>query len=429
VGKTLLVLAVLGATLAATASGRSPRPLTLKASDAPHSVLAFQAGAQGDQRLVRVDARTLRARRGGSLVVTGHTLGWSYSPDGRWLALGDDSGGEVFLVDTRTLRLAGRVSAADFGQVFATAWVGDVLFAVAHQCCDSDTPYTKASYLLSMIDPERRHRINAWTLDGSIQGIARTRSALILLLAPEDALGPTQVAVVDPDGAMRTTTLDRIISGQANGRFARPGLAVDGAGSRAFVVGAQAPVAEVELSTLTVSYHDLSKPVSLLGRLRNWLEPEAEAKVPLSGPARDARWLGNGFLAVWGSDTEVTGQGRDMQIRDIPAGVKLIDTRSWTVRTLDPGASALAVAGETLLTYGASWSSATRKMSGVGLTAHAPTGAVLYRRFGSAPLYGVQPLGTRIAVQDTPRSYSVLDVETGEVLHRVKGTMPRLLVR
>jgi hypothetical protein len=426
---TLLVLTLAGATLATAASGHSPRPLTLKASAPPHTVLAFQAGPEGDQRLVRVDARTLQARRRGGLIVTGHTLGWSFSPDGRRLALGDDSGGEVFLVDTRTLRLAGRVSAVDYGQVFSTAWVGGYLLALTHLCCDEDRPETNPGYSLSILDPDRRQRISVRRLDGSIQGIARTPSTLVLLLAPLDAIGPVRIAVVDADGAMRSTTLDRIVAGQANGRFASPGLALDSAGTRAFVVGAQAPIAEVDLATLTVSYHDLTAPVSLLGRLRNWLEPEAEAKVPLSGPRRSARWLGNGFLTVWGSDSEVTGQGRDVHVRDIPAGVKLIDTRSWTVRTLDPGASSLAVAGETLFTYGATWNSATRKLSGVGLTAHAPTGAVLYKRFGSSPLYGVQPLATRIAVQDKPRSYSVLHVETGEVLRRVQGTMPQLLVR
>jgi hypothetical protein len=439
VRKALVVLAALALSMLTVAVGRwdsAPRTLGLKSAASPHSLLAFQVGREGDQHLLRIDARTLRPRRGPRLLVTGHAFGWSYSPDGRLLALGDDSGGEVFLVDTRRLSLAGRVSASDYGQVFATAWLGERLLALANLCCHSDEPATEEGFVLAVIDPERRRRLSARPLDGSIQGIAHTSSALVLLLGPRNALGPTRIAVVDAEGAMRSATLDRIFSGQDRdahdrpyARSATPGLALDLSGDRAFVVGAGAPVAEVDLTTLAVSYHDLSTPISLLGRIGSWLEPAAEAKVPLAGPVRSARWLGDGFLAVWGHDTEVTGEGRNVHMREIAAGVKLIDTRGWRVRTLDPAAVSFAVAGETLLTYGARWDSATRKMSGVGLTAFGPTGSVRYKRFGSASIHIVHPLGSRIAVQDSPRFYSILDARTGGVLHRFRGAMPQPLIR
>jgi hypothetical protein len=429
-----LALAVFG--VAAAQPHSSPRPLGLKGATSPHSLLAFQTGRHGDQHLVRVDPLSLRPHRGPRLIVTGHGFGWSYSPDGRVLALGDDSGGEVFLVDRRRLRMTGRVSAADYGQVFATAWIGERLFALVNTCCAADEPSADEGLVLAVIDPQRRLRLSARPLDGSLQSFAKTRSGLVLLLGPKHALGPARLALVDAEGAMRTVTLDRVLAGQerppqqdAYARFAAPGLALDPTGTRAFVVGAGAPIAEVDLSSLAVSYHEVSTPISLLGRIGAWLEPAAEAKMPLAGPVRSARWVGDGFLAVWGHDTEVTGQGRDVHMREIPAGVKLIDTRAWSSRTLDPAASSLAVAGEMLIAYGARWDSATRKMSGVGLTAFAPDGAVRFKRFGATPIHAVQPLGSRIAVQDSARFFSVLDARTGQRLGRFKGTMPQPLLR
>src|SRR5919108_151388 len=69
-------------------------------------------------------------------------------------------------------------------------------------------------------------------------------------------------------------------------------VAVDKAGNRAFVVGAGSPVAEVDLETLAVTYHDLATPVSLPGRLHDWLEPPAETKAPPHRPQRLPRRAG-----------------------------------------------------------------------------------------------------------------------------------------
>jgi hypothetical protein len=235
---------------------------------------------------------------------------------------------------------------------------------------------------------------------------------------------------------VQTVILDRIPAGQewepagsSAARSATPGLALDAAGGRAFVVGAGAPVAEIDLSTLAVSYHDVSTPISLLSRVGAWLEPTAEAKVPLAGPIRSARWLGNGFLAVWGHEIHVTGEGRDVRVRDVAAGVKLIDTRNWTLRTIDPRASSVTIARDTLLTYGAQFDSGTQTMSGVGLTGYGVSGQSQFHLLGSASLYRVHALGARFAVQDSPRFYTIRDARSGSVLHRIKGAMPEPLLR
>ena len=369
-------------------------------------------------------------------MVAGHSFGWSFSPDGRLLALGDNSGGEVWLVDTRRLRLSGRISAADYGGVLATAWIDGRLLAITELCCYSDEPTNEEGLRLTVLDPEARRKVTELPIEGSLQAVAATRSALVLLVGPRRKLGSARLFLVDAQGRMQTAILDRIPAGQewepagpSPARSATPGLALDTAGGRAFVVGAGAPVAEIDLSTLAVSYHDVSTPISLLGRVGAWLEPPAEAKVPLAGPVRSARWLGNGFLAVWGREVHVTGEGRDVRVRDVAAGVKLIDTRNWIVRTINPRASSLTVTHDALLTYGANFDSGTRKLYGVGLTAYGVTGSAQYHLFGSASLHSVHALGARFAVQDSPRFYTIRDAHSGRVLHRIKGAMPEPLLR
>jgi hypothetical protein len=90
-------------------------------------------------------------------------------------------------------------------------------------------------------------------------------------------------------------------------------------------------VAAVDLLSLTASYHRPTAAVSALGRLNAWLQPSAEAKGD-DGPVRRAQWLGRGLLLVSGSNV----RGTTTDVESEPAGVDLIDTRRWTVRTLDP---------------------------------------------------------------------------------------------
>jgi hypothetical protein len=438
VRKALIVLAAVTAAalfVGHSSSNPRPRPLVLRGPAPPHSLLAFRhTGNSG--YLVRVNAETLRLMRGPRLMIAGHSFGWSLSPDGRLLALGDNSGGEVWLVNTRRLQLVGRIQAADYGGVLATAWIDGRLLAITELCCYSDEPANEEGLRLAVLDPQARRKVVEHPIEGSLKGFAFTQSALVLLVSPRQELGSARLLIVGAQGRVQTVILDRIPAGQewepagsSAARSATPGLALDTAGGRAFVVGAGAPVAEIDLSTLAVSYHDVSTPISLLSRVGAWLEPPAEAKVPRAGPVRSARWLGNGFLAVWGHETHVSGEGRDVRVRDVAAGVKLIDTRNWTVRTIDPRASAVTVTNDTLLTYGANFDSGVQKISGVGLTGYDVTGSARYHVLGSAALYRVHALGPKFVVQENPRFYTIRDARSGRVLHRIKGAMPEPLVR
>src|SRR4029453_12863769 len=108
---------------------------------------------------------------------------------------------------------------------------------------------------------------------------------------------------------------------------------------------------------------DVPEPVSLLGRLRNWLEPAAEAKTA-EGPERQAEWGGEHLVAVSRQDTYQTVEGEE---KTTPAGLALIDVRNWTKRILDEHASRFSFSAGTLLAYGTTWTDATHER-GMGLT-------------------------------------------------------------
>jgi hypothetical protein len=132
----------------------------------------------------------------------------------------------------------------------------------------------------------------------------------------------------------------------------RPALAVDPRGRRAYVLPAAAQVVEIDLERRRVRHHWLRVRRPLLERIRDLLEASATA-APLVGPVRNAAWLGHGRIAVAGYDAHVwrrpTGA---VEQATHPAGLRMIDTRDWSVRTLDENATAFHAAAGLLLTSG-----------------------------------------------------------------------------
>jgi hypothetical protein len=162
----------------------------------------------------------------------------------------------------------------------------------------------------------------------------------------------------------------------------------------------------------------------LLGRLHNWVEPKADAKAD-EGPTRQAFWLGNGVLAVTGFDGHAGLGPRGGQAEwATPSGLRLIDTRTWGVRTLDPHATNAVLTSGTLLAFGVLWDSRSQQLTGNGLTGYNRNGGRRFHLYGDDPISTVQPLGARILVGGTAGSRlfshgALLDARTGRELRRV----------
>jgi hypothetical protein len=69
---------------------------------------------------------------------------------------------------------------------------------------------------------------------------------------------------------------------------------------------------------------------------------------------RTARWLGGGLIAVTGADVD--------RRQSKPAGLQLVDTRTWHARTIDADASAVVLGDDVLLATGG-----TRGVTAYGL--------------------------------------------------------------
>jgi hypothetical protein len=168
-----------------------------------------------------------------------------------------------------------------------------------------------------------------------------------------------------------------------------PGLAVDPAGRHAYLVG-DGVVADADLTSLDVSYRTPARPVSLLG------------------PTRTAYWLGDGRIAVAGSDVS----GRRVR----PAGLSVLDTRDWSVRAVDGQATDVRVTRDLLLAGRAD-----------GVVAYGLDGERRFRLPG-AP-WVEQVYGGRAYVWNARfDALHVVDLATGRAAGRSLRTLPNLLL-
>jgi hypothetical protein len=150
----------------------------------------------------------------------------------------------------------------------------------------------------------------------------------------------------------------------------------------------------------------------LLGRLRNWLEPPAQAKAPTEGFVRRAAFVGSSQVAVTGTDFSVGGG----VTAAAPAGLQLIDTRRWRVRTLDDGASEMLPAGRLLLVFGGRYRTSRRRAEGIGLRAYSGGGEERFHLFGSRRIGDVQAAGGYAYVRTASGTrYRVVDLARGRI--------------
>jgi hypothetical protein len=382
--------------------------------------------------LVRVDPARFRPLPGRRIDLGIHGYSWSYSPDRSKLVLGGFASGLRF-VDVRAFRHVGDLRENQRGGlVLAIAWpTRRRVLAVVQE------PWGGGPLTLAIVDPDER-TVVAWRPVSGPVTVVKTvanRLGLFLLVGPSRGIGPTELLFIDARGTARRVALARIRAGQVAGhpsptgrviRWWVPDLTVDLAGRRAFVVGGGAPVAEVDLRSMAVAYHDLRQPVSLLGRLRNWLEPVAQAKGETEGPVRYASWLGDGLLAVSGYDA----RGR---APSAARGLKLIDTNTWAVRTLDQKSGDFVSTQRLLLAYGCRCRE--RGDESLGLAAYDEGGHQRWHLLlGGKPVGAVQVHPSRayarLDVEWLPRGplVAVVDLRSGKVVRTVRRPWTQLLL-
>jgi hypothetical protein len=374
--------------------------LTLGAAAPPRAAetpLLALVGSGNGQALARVDPTTL-GPVGPTLPLGSYVWPWAYSPDRARVAFGAVR--SVKIVDPARMSVVRTFGG--IGSVAQLAWLAPRRLVAVY------------GYGAVIVDPTTGRRVGRTAFfSGDVVTTARAGTRLLVLVAPYSAIGRARLVVVDSSGRTRTVRL-RIRAGTDRAKYTArtPAVVADGSGSRAFVVGADTdPVAEIRLSKLAVTYHELVRSFD---------------KGVLSGPTRYARWVGNGLLAVAGDNAKGRDVDGEFLSDTTPSGLELLDTRTWRGRRVDPGATRVAVAAGRILAYGATLHG-YEASGGMGLGVYAQDGTPVAHLFAAEPVQRIQVDRTRAFV-DGPASTAVLDLGSGTVLGQLPRFAPDLLL-
>ena len=291
-----------------------------------------------DGTLTRLDPLTLKPR-GPSVELPEYHSNWSFSPSGSLVALGMGSpgtptcGAGLCIVDVDSMRLSQDIDAPVAVQ--AIGWVSPRRIAAVTQ-----------RGLILVADPVtgeivRQRNLGAETI--------LPRSALaggtFVVLVGGDFL---RLVAVDAKGSIRVARLGGLgpLSPSATG------VTIDPATGRALVFAAGARAAEVDLGTMAVRYH----------RLRAGPGPGSSRR-----SARPcAAWLGHGRAVVFGDSVQV------------------VDTGTWTTRSLGGRSDQASVADGRLLAYSSRYTETRR---GAGLRIYSLRGrSLISHRFANQRL-------------------------------------------
>ena len=388
-------------------------------------VLGVSSASGYSSVLERLDPLTLKRVPGPFLPTLTYRASSAFSPDRSRLALGGIDNGDVLIVDAVRLRRIGIADSFVLPSAVRTLWwpTRERLFALLEPFTltpDGGSTCCGAPVLLT-IDPRSRRVLAKRTLEGSPVEGAHTRTRLALLLAPATGIGPATLAVLDPDGRLRTAPLD-VVAGQDGEEattgifhYSRPGLALDPSGGRAFVASSDGDeIAEVELGSLAVTYHPILRPT------RGVRLPAAAAKGAPDGSTRLLRWLDERTLALSGYDSRASVDASGTRLRQTPAGVRLVDTSTWTARVLDADAQFVEVAPGALLTGGSTWDSVDRP-TGIGLRIYGRDGKLRAHLFGSRVLWPLVVGGRAFVARGVMPGYTIVDVPSGRVVRTLRG--------
>ena len=426
--RIVAIVAALLAVAGAQASQPAARPLTgLKAPEGP---LLGMIWIGRNAEIAPLDPATLQPA--GKALRANDVGAWTFSPTRDGLALGSTRLPLVRFVDVARLEPLRSVRIGMSGRVERIDWLGTGAAVVTYTHYDGTR--------IAWVDPTtgdvtKRARLGVDPYQ-AVSGGGR----LVALLPPRKGIGAARLAIVGADGHMRIVRLPGIRIGatvpRARTVFRRvvPGLALDTSTGHAYVVGTEGVVADVNVRSLAVANHPLARPRSLAARLGAWLVPTAEAK-ELAGPSLHASWLGDGLLAVAGMRYDAT-VGKNGEIQSAtPLGLRVVDVRTWTERTLDPGAAGFAIANGALLAYGvrSEWSQTAQSISGMGIAAYGTDGSRRFQLLPTVPVGYVQAHGSRaygwVADQSNAWHIVVIDVAAGAVERDLTLAHPtRLLI-
>lgn len=376
---------------------------------APPALVLGVSNDGGERWLTRIAPVSLHPLPGRRMRLGRPLEAWAASPGRARLAALSGRASLLHLIDVGRMRTLGRVRTRARGSPAIVMWPRrDRLWIVLERLAEGSTT-------VAAVDPVAARVVALRRLAGVVVRAAESPEGPVLLLAPPAVIGPARLVTVDSAGGVSEVPLDGVSAGAmptegfaSVERVRTPALAVDAVRRRAYVVSSRPHVIEVDLRRRRVSEHRLTARRSLLERLRELLEPAAAASAEV-GVVRRAAWIGEGRIALSGYDADVLWRPYGaVEAERRPAGLQVIDTRDWSVRTLDERASGFVAAAGLLLARGP---------GGDGLTAYRPDGRDALRMLEGRSAEVVATAGPLAYVRAPPEpALQVLDVTEGRVI-------------
>lgn len=381
-------------------AGTAAIALTAVAAAAPAPTGSLLAITTGDSpALVHVDAATLRTLPGPTAALPAKAGGGFLSPDRSIYVFGSNGEPTLTFFDVKRMQSTGKLAAGRAGSVYPIAWPEqNRLFVEGWGCCPARTD-------VLVVDPMKRTVIARVPLVGGALATAATATGIAVLLEPEKGIKAVRVAKIGRDGEARSVAVSRIKAGtkwrgkryDRTAAIRQPGFAVDRAGQAAYIVDPSGLVAQINLTTLDVSYHSTATR-----RL-------ARATKQINGPMLFARWVGEGRIAVSGTNAKLRKTPSGWRQTWASAGVALLDTRTWTSHMLDAAARSFTASNDAVLVAGNS-----------ALTAYELDGTVRYKTTVPAGGAYVSVFGD-YAYAWTAEKVTILDVRSGAAV----ATLPK----
>ena len=385
------------------AAATTPRPTTTPTDSRPDPVVAEDAllgiitawsGSVGTI-LAPVDRRTLKPAVPWAQLGEFHDA-WSLSPDHELAAFGISAPGEngrigIRVIDLGTFRV-----------------VRDIETGIAAEALGWIAPDRLVAFLQSgevvVVDPRSGAELSRDGLGAISCPFAPPHAVTpVGFVMVASVAGSARVVVIDAASRLQIARLDDVALGESFGLCQSAGLAVDPARLVAYVFGADAPVAAVDLRTMEVRRHRVTGAPAL-----------TRSGCRACGAQRSAVWLGGGRLAVAGSRHRPRGANR---VRETPVGVVVVDTRDWTARMIAARAGAARLAGDRLLVYDGRHPSIGPR-AGAGLRVYDRAGRLRYAVLDGERVGDVQVAGAR-AYARTRRGLRVIDLRRGVVIARL----------
>jgi hypothetical protein len=356
------------------ACGGSAGPCA-SAEPMPGATFAILRTASGTS-LAEIDPKTLAPLPARSVAI-GSTSAHELSADGSLAAVGGYGNATVRVFSTATFDPAARSTlvaplAPGNASVRALEWLApNRLVAVVQRYKRRDRRAVSARELV-VLDPQTHHvvRRTALPIGRAIVDVQASGGRLVAILRSSNHRG-TGITLVAANAEGRVRTRE-IRLRENDGVLPETRLTLERGGKRAFLfawrpqgMAGPLPLREIDLDSLTATERAVTITEERFYRpsgFMAWAQPFGDSAILISGA----------FVPLLRDGKHVP-----------PAGIFILDTRTFKISQLDARANAFVIADDRAYTFGSTALLSAKPPRGIGVAAYDTSGSRLYHGFGT----------------------------------------------